>query len=124
MSGNNEYLVETFHSLSEVDPGGKDQHEPGAKLDQGKIKAGILGDFSRALLAVAEVGTFGANKYTRGGWQSVENGVERYGDAMWRHFLKEQIEPKDKDSDLDHAAHAAWNALARLELMLRGSDHA
>jgi hypothetical protein len=31
------------------------------------VLAGVLGDFPRALLAVAEVGTFGARKYSRGG---------------------------------------------------------
>lgn len=116
MSEDNEFLTETFH---ELDPNGLDQHAPGAKLDQGKIKAGLIGDFGLALQAVAEVGTFGANKYSRGGWQHVENGPERYTDAMWRHLLKEQSEPHDNDSGLTHAAHAAWNALARLELVLR-----
>jgi len=39
---------------------------------------------------------------------------------MYRHLLKEHIgEQRDKDTQLLHAAHAAWNALARLELMLR-----
>jgi len=120
----NPTIEETFFPLQnlEADPNGIEQHTPGAKLDSGKIKAGLLVDFSNALLAVAEVGTFGANKYTRGGWQYVENGVERYTDAMFRHFLKEPIKPNDPDSELKHAAHAAWNALARLELMLR-VDH-
>ena len=95
--------------MCEKDPSGKSPNEPGAKLDHGKNKAGGL-----ALLAVSEVGTFGANKYSRGGWRSVENGT----DAMWRHLLKEQHEPVDKDSNLDHAAHMAWNALARLELII------
>jgi hypothetical protein len=114
-------IEETFFPLeaSEADPYGIDQHELGAKLDSGKIKAGLLVDFSNALLAVAEVGTFGANKYTRGGWQHVLNGPERYTDAMLRHLLKEPNEPNDPDSDLKHASHLAWNALARLELMLR-----
>ena len=106
---------------AEADPHGIDQHAPGAKLDAGKIMGGLLGDFSRALLAVAEVGTFGAEKYSRGGWQSVPNGIERYTDAAWRHLLKESLENLDPDSDLLHAAHLAWNALSRLELMLRES---
>lgn len=104
----------------EHDPNGIDPHAHGAKLDAGKIKAGVLGDFALALSAVAEVGTFGAEKYTRGGWQHVPNGVERYTDAMWRHLLDENQEAFDADSGLLHAAHLAWNALARLELMLRG----
>ena len=106
-------------ALNEQDPNGIGRHEAGAKLDAGKNKAGVLADFSRALLAVSEVGTFGADKYSRGGWQSVPNGVERYTDAAWRHLLKESQESIDDDSGLDHAAHMAWNALARLELILR-----
>jgi len=105
--------------MSELDPTGRDAHAPGAKLDAGKVSASLLGDFSLALRAVAEVGTFGARKYTRGGWQTVPNGQERYSDAMWRHLLAERHEPNDADSGLAHAAHLAWNALARLELALR-----
>lgn len=104
---------------NESDPNDVDQHAAGAKLDDGKIQAGVLKDFSLALKAVAEVGTFGANKYTRGGWQSVPNGIERYEDALWRHLLSERHEPADLDSGLLHEAHLAWNALSRLELMLR-----
>lgn len=103
----------------EVDPSGKGAHEAGAKLDAGKIYGSLLDDFSLALMAVAEVGTFGANKYSRGGWQSVPNGAQRYRDAMWRHLLKERHEGCDGDSGLMHIAHRAWNALAELELVLR-----
>lgn len=103
----------------EKDPNGIDQHAPGAKLDDGKLLAGILQQWPRALTAILEVGTFGANKYSRGGWQYVENGVERYTDAMFRHLIKEPIESADPDSGLSHDAHAAWNALSRLELRLR-----
>lgn len=103
----------------EADPTGLAPSEPGAKLDAGKPLAGVLMDFSQALSAVVDVGTYGAKKYSRGGWRSVPNGVERYTDAMFRHLLKEQTEPNDPDTGLLHAAHAAWNALARLELMLQ-----
>lgn len=70
----------------EKDPNGINQHDPGAKLDDGKLLAGVLADFSLALKAVAAVGTFGAGKYSRGGWQSVDNGIVRYYDALWRHL--------------------------------------
>jgi hypothetical protein len=96
-----------------------DQHAPGAKLDQGKTQASLLGMFARALLAVADVGTHGAAKYSRGGWQFVEDGVTRYDDAKWRHMLQGYIEPLDDDSGLEHIAQEAWNALAKLELHLR-----
>lgn len=106
----------------EADPNGVPQHAAGSKLDAGKVQAGVLGQFARALLQVAWVGTYGASKYTRGGWQDVANGEERYEDAKWRHLLNGYIEPIDPDFGLEHAAHEAWNALARLELMLRRKD--
>lgn len=103
----------------EEDPNGIKPNEPGAKLDAGKLQAGLLSDFSLALQAVAEVSTFGAKKYSRGGWQHVPNGEERYYDAMWRHLLQERHEDIDPDSGLLHEAHRAWNVLAKLELRLR-----
>lgn len=106
------------------DPHGKVAHEPGAKLDAGKPRVAlVLGGFSRALLEVSKVGTFGANKYTDSGWLSVPNGVKRYSDAHLRHTLQEAGgEELDQESQLLHAAHTAWNALARLELILLGKD--
>jgi len=105
--------------MTEKDPLGKKPSDPGAKLDDGKVMAHLLQQFSRALMAVAEVSTFGANKYSIGGWQEVENGAFRYSNAMMRHYLKEALEDVDPDSGLLHEAHLAWNALARLELKLR-----
>lgn len=107
--------------MKERDPHGKDpKKELGAKLDQGKPLAGVVGDFGLALLAISEVGTFGIKKYARGSWEKVPNGRQRYEDAMWRHLLKEKTELFDLDSGLLHEAHFAWCALARLELKLRG----
>lgn len=108
----------------ERDPTGRAPHVAGAKMDAGKLRAGlVLGDFSRALRAIAAVGTFGAAKYTPHGWLEVPSGFERYTDAMLRHWLAEASgEVADRDSDLPHAAHVAWNALARLELMLRTEE--
>ena len=103
--------------MSANEPG--DQHAPGSKLDSGKLIAGVLLDFSRALEYVAEVGTFGAHKYTRGGWLSVPDGQVRYTDALIRHLLKLQQEELDPESGMDHLAHIAWNCLAVLELKMR-----
>lgn len=106
----------------ELDPNGVDAHSPGAKLDAGKaeIMRGVLRYFPNAVSAVAEVSSFGARKYTWHGWESVPDGINRYGDALARHLVKEVIEGDfDADSNLLHAAHAAWNALARLELLMR-----
>ena len=106
----------------ERDPHGLDQHEPGAKLDAGKPDASLLLHFGAALLRVAAVGTYGAEKYTRGGWQHVDDGINRYTAAQLRHLLAEHYETEDPDTGIEHAAHAAWNALARLELMIRERD--
>lgn len=92
------------------------------KYDGGKpcVWRGVVAYFPRALKAVAEISTFGAQKYAWAGWEKVDDGVERYSDAMARHFLYESMgEEVDPDSGLLHAAHAAWGAMARLELILR-----
>lgn len=116
-----EAVVKTH--MTELDPHGMDAHTPGAKLDAGKPRPGlVLGDFARALAAVTDVGTYGAAKYTPHGWLSVPHGIERYTDAMCRHLLREATgELRDADTELLHAAHAAWNALARLDLMIRAA---
>lgn len=108
----------------EADPLGKDPHEAGSKLDQGKPRPGlVIGGFARALEEVSKVGTFGAIKYTDNGWMEVPDGVRRYTDALLRHYLAEcRGEVRDPDSNLTHAAHLAWNALARLDLMLREEE--
>lgn len=111
--------------MSETDPNGKNPHEPGAKLDAGKVSAyrGAIDYFPRAILSVAAVSTFGASKYAWKGWETVPEGFERYSDALVRHLLAEgKGEVADGDSGLLHAAHAAWNALARLELKLREAN--
>lgn len=106
---------------TETDPLGKKPSDVGAKLDAGKNRLGlVMLGFARALQAVGEVGTYGANKYTDSGWVSVPDGVSRYTDAMLRHILAQgEGELLDPGSGLTHAAHAAWNALARLDLMIR-----
>ena len=93
--------------------------EPGVKHDQGKIMGQLLGDFSRALMGVANVGTFGAHKYTRGGWQTVVDAEQRYHDALWRHLLQANQEELDSESGISHLEHAAWNILAVIELRKR-----
>ncbi len=108
----------------ESDPRGLPAHSPGAKLDRGKIRVGmVLLGFSRALAEVARVGTYGAEKYTADGWVEVPDGEARYTDAMFRHLFAEAGgEESDRESGLAHAAHAAWNALARLDLAMRRKE--
>ena len=109
---------------TEQDPTGKDAHEPGAKLDAGKPELVLLLEgFPRALWAVGEIATFGAKKYTANGWLEVEDAQRRYASAELRHILKQHMgEEIDPDSQLLHAAHHAWGALAQLELLLREQE--
>lgn len=118
-----EYNVTTFHPL-EKDPTGKNPHTKGAKVDAGKPRMDlVLGAFSKALIEVSKVGTFGAEKYTENGWQAVPNGKERYTDALLRHWAYEKGgEEYDVDSGLLHASHLAWNALARLSFILESKE--
>lgn len=106
--------------MTELDPNGLNPHEPGAKLDSGKNRIGlVLLGFASALIEVAKVGTFGANKYSENGWKNVQDGEKRYTDAMLRHLLAEQEGEIDDDSGMLHAAQVAWNALARLYFILQ-----
>ena len=51
---------------------------------------------------------------------TVPNGPQKYRGAMYRHDQKEILgEEFDDESGLIHATHTAWNAMARLELLLR-----
>ena len=95
----------------------------GHKDDTGKPAAGVLIDFSQALEQVAEVGTYGALKYARGNWLQVNNAIERYYDAMWRHLLASGRETCDPESGHTHLAHVAWNILAVLELSARNANN-
>jgi hypothetical protein len=94
-------------------------------MDAGKspVRRGLLEYFPRACMAVADISASGAQKYAWAGWESVPDGVARYGDAEARHICKQAIEgPIDQDYGHLHAAHEAWNAMARLELILREMD--
>lgn len=108
--------------MSEKDPHGRGQHEPGAKLDAGKLRPWLcISGFPLALKAVAEVTTKGALKYTPNGWMSVPDGEARYMEAFGRHMMSlaggERVDP---DTECLHKAQMVWNLLASLELELRG----
>jgi Domain of unknown function (DUF5664) len=118
--GEGEQLVLELEEV-EADPAGLDPHEPGAKVDAGKVRMHLItGGMARAITEVAKIATFGAKKYTDGGWTSVPDGFRRYEDAQQRHAAYRHIgEEIDQESGLSHLAHEAWNALAKLDLYLR-----
>jgi hypothetical protein len=102
-----------------------DKGVDGYKLDSAKPDLDlVLGDFSKALREVGKVGTYGLIKYPPSNWLKVESAERRYASAMLRHYFEYRDEDGpdiDPESKLPHLAHAAWNALAALELYLRNS---
>lgn len=83
---------------------------------------GALWYFPMAINEVARVSAFGATKYNwNKGWLAGHDAFPRYSDALLRHMGKEAYETHDtgpNGSQLRHASHVAWNALARLEVLL------
>lgn len=94
--------------------------EVGTKYDDGKPRlAEMVIDFKKPLLELCKVWEFGANKYSKSNWKLVDNGKDRYTNAMLRHLLQEDDNPIDDESGLPHASHIAFNALARLYFILQ-----
>lgn len=93
-------------------------HKPGAKDDENKLRAGlVLGGFSRSLGEVCRVGTYGAKKYSDGGWMHVPDGKKRYMDAAMRHWLEHMAGAtfNMKDGNVRHLAQVIWNLCCVLE---------
>lgn len=67
---------------------------------------------------------FGSKKYDWNGWKEVDDRLQRYNNAMGRHFVAEgpDLDDVDEESGLLVAAHTAWNALAKLEILLEECD--
>jgi len=94
----------------------------GIKYDDGKPRiAEMLVDFKGPLLELCKVWEFGANKYSKSNWKEVDNGIDRYTNAMLRHLLAEEDSMVDDESNLLHAAHIAFNALARLYFIVENN---
>lgn len=97
-----------------------------AKYDDRKVPIfkGVMRYFAASLAAVARVSEAGSVKYSWSeygkGWAQVPDGEVRYTEALLRHLSDEaKGEFYDMDTQTLHAANAAWNALARLELILQ-----
>lgn len=82
---------------------------------------GVIAYFSNALQAVGAISRMGAAKHNNGvmptKWR--DYAVEVYADALARHITEEgKGDLYDSESNMLHAGHEAWNALARLEKLL------
>ena len=92
----------------------------GQKHDQGKPMMSLVPP--AALLEVAKVMTFGANKYSLGNWQHVDDLHRRYTDAALRHINAYQRGEKlDDESKLHHLAHAVCCLMFMLETDLNAA---
>jgi hypothetical protein len=89
----------------------------------GKIRMELVFEgMPNALQALGKCMTWAieAKGYEELDFLTVPNGPQKYRGAMYRHDQKEILgEEFDDESGLIHATHTAWNAMARLELLLR-----
>lgn len=78
---------------------------PGEKHDGGKRRWSLL---PWAQLAwIVDVLEYGARKYSPDNWKHIENGRQRYYDALLRHVTDWwEGKPNDSESGLPHLAHA------------------
>lgn len=91
----------------------------GIKYDQEKPRiAEMIIDFKDSIEALTRVWEFGANKYEKSNWKLVNNGIDRYTNALLRHLLAEDTNRYDDETKMLHAAHIAFNAMARLHFII------
>lgn len=92
----------------------------GLKYDSEKPRlAEMILDFKEPLLELCKVWTFGANKYGKSNWKYLQNAKDRYLNALYRHSIKTVDTFYDDESNILHAAHMAFNALAYLYFTLK-----
>lgn len=86
-------------------PDGSFWNDTGAKYDQDKPRMDLIPPHAELLLA--QVLTFGAEKYAPNNWRNVEDPERRYLAAAMRHInAHRQGELMDSESGLPHLAHA------------------
>lgn len=91
--------------------------EEGKKYDGGKPRMDLLPP--NAIIEVAKVLAFGAEKYAPENWRKLEDLQNRYTGASLRHvFAHMDKERLDKETHLSHLAHAICCLLFKLEIEL------
>lgn len=88
-----------------------------AKADNGKPKLTLVP--RQIIFDIARVREYGNNKYPDGGpdnWKQVD--IQRYKDAMFRHFMAYLDDPEgvDEESGIPHYMHMACNMAFICEL--------
>ena len=89
----------------------------GIKYDSAKPKMNLLPP--KAVMEVAKVLTFGAEKYDAENWRKLEDLQNRYTAGALRHiFAHMDGEKLDPETNLSHLAHALCCLLFKLEIEL------
>ena len=89
----------------------------GIKYDSAKPKMNLLPP--KAILEVAKVLTFGAEKYDAENWRKLDDLQNRYTAGALRHiFAHMDGEELDPETNLSHLAHAMCCLLFKLEIEL------
>ena len=89
----------------------------GKKFDGGKARMDLLPP--NAIMEVARVLAFGAEKYDAENWRKLEDLQNRYTGASLRHvFAHMNKERLDEETHLSHLAHAICCLLFKLEIEL------
>jgi hypothetical protein len=75
------------------------------KFDKGKTRHELVPP--QVIEAIADIMTYGANKYSDNSWQNVIPFYDRYYAAMMRHLMAwRKGERLDQESELSHLKHA------------------
>lgn len=94
------------------------------KAGKPPVVRGVIQRFPRALEELARVSQFGTEKHKVSisdmSYLDIPDAYGVYTDALGRHLLAEKTEGpiNAADGNMLHAAQVAWNALARLEVLL------
>lgn len=92
------------------------------KADKVKLFTVLVKQFPLAFKAVAQRSQLGHEKYADidQDWQGFTvTPVEEYQNAIVRHIM---LDGEPHETELDHLAATAWNALALLEIKLRNAE--
>ena len=93
----------------------------GRKFDGGKLEYGLVPPL--ALKEMVKVLTFGAQKYDRDNWRHVDNALQRYTAAAFRHLTAyNKGEATDPETGISHLAHVGCCILFMLALEQQGES--
>ena len=93
----------------------------GIKYDSAKPRMNLLPP--KAIMEVAKVLTFGAEKYDAENWRKLDDLQNRYTAGALRHiFAHMDGEKDDPESNISHLAHALCCLLFKLEIELENAQ--